>query len=70
MDQYPTLNFMMRHGQRLAIALGFVPVIATLSFGTGFLGFVVGCVVGAVVYGLVRSYIELIQLVTDMLMPK
>ena len=70
MDQYPTLNFMMQHGQRLAIALGFVPVIAALLFGTGFLGFMAGCVIGAVVYGLVRSYIELIKLVTDMLIPK
>ena len=61
---------MMQHGQRLAIALGVVPIAAAVLFGTGFLGFVAGCVIGAVFYGLVRSYIELIQLVTDMLMPK
>lgn len=70
MDEYPTLNFMMQHGPRLAITLGLVPVAAAVLLGTGFLGFVAGCVIGAVVYGLVRSYIELIKLVTDMLMPK
>jgi hypothetical protein len=31
---------------------------------------IAGLVVGAVVFVLVRSYIELIQLITDMLLPK
>ena len=38
--------------------------------GANWLWVAVGIGIGAIGYGLVRSYIELIQLVTDMLMPK
>lgn len=73
MDQYPTLNFLMRHGQRIAIALALAPIVAAglaVAGGASWLWGGAGVVIGAIGYGLVLSYIELIKLVTDMLMPK
>jgi hypothetical protein len=73
MDQYPTLNFIIAHGRKIAAALAVAAiaagVLATLM-GASWLWIVAGIVVGAVGYGVARSYVELIQLVTDMLMPK
>jgi hypothetical protein len=73
MNEYPTLTFMLDHVQALALAAAAAPmlgaVLAVLS-GASALWLFAGIVVGAIGYGLVRSYVELIKLVTDMLMPK
>lgn len=73
MEQYPTLHFLMRHGRliaNLAAVLGVVcgvwAAVALASWPYA----VAGVIAGAVGYGLVRSYVELIVLVTDMLLPK
>lgn len=73
MNEYPTLNFLLDHARTVAIVFGVAPllaaVIAVLS-GASPVWLVAGLAAGAVGYGLVRSYVELIKLVTDMLMPK
>lgn len=73
MEQYPTLHFLMRHGRLIAnltaalgIAGGVWAAVALASWPYA----VAGILVGVVGYGLVRSYVELIVLVTDMLLPK
>lgn len=73
MNEYPTLNFLLDHGRALAAAGAVIPVLgAVLAVlaGASALWLLAGVVVGAICYGLVRSYVELIKLVTDMLMPK
>ncbi len=73
MDAYPLLDFLVRHGRRLAVILALTTLAAGLTAGwqqDAWLWGLAGAVGGAVVYGLVASYAELIRLVTDMLMPK
>ena len=73
MNEYPTLNFLLEHARTLAIAGAAAPVLgavlAVLS-GANALWLLAGFALGGICYGLVRSYVELIKLVTDMLMPK
>lgn len=73
MDAYPILNFLVRHGRKLAIALGLstfaLSAFVTLEQHSWFWA-VVAAIGGIVVYGFVASYAELVRLVTDMLLPK
>jgi carbon starvation protein CstA len=73
MDDYPALNFLMEHARSVAAAAAVLPLagaIVAVAAGASPLWLVAGIVAAAVGYGLVRSYVELIKLVTDMLMPK
>lgn len=73
MNEYPTLNFLLDHAKALAAAGAMIPVLgAVLAVLTGAtpLWLLAGGALGLVGYGLVRSYVELIRLVTDMLLPK
>jgi hypothetical protein len=73
MNDYPTLNFLMEHARSIAVAAAVLPLAAAvvaITAGANPLWFAAGIVAAAVGYGLVRSYVELIKLVTDMLMPK
>lgn len=72
-EQYPTLRLLMRHGKGIAIAAAAFGVICGLWAAVALQawGFAaVGVIAGGVFYALVRSYVELITLVTDMLLPK
>jgi hypothetical protein len=73
MAEYPTLRFLEKHGGWLAIALGLavflVGVIATL-LGASLWWLLAGAAASALLFLLARSYIELIRLMTDMLLPK
>lgn len=70
---YPVLHLMVSHGHGLAIAVA----ITTLAFGIGlwFAGasivFLIGGIVGgAFMYLLMKSYVELVRVIVDMLLPK
>ena len=73
MTDYPTLRFLEKHGGWLAIAVGLAAlatgIVATL-LGASPWWLLAGAVVGAVLFLLARSYVELIRLMTDMLLPK
>ena len=73
MDQYPTLKLIVEHGERLAIVVGILPLMGGLAlFGVGvhWLAIVAGAVAAIVVYLLMRSYVELVRVMADMLIPK
>jgi hypothetical protein len=73
MEQYPTLNFLLTHGSKIAAGLAAAVVVAgvlAVLMGANWLWLVAGVVFAAIGYGVARSYVELIQLVTDMLVPK
>jgi hypothetical protein len=73
MGDYPTLRFLEKHGGWLAIAVGiavfFAGIVATW-LGASPWWLLAGAAVGALLFLLARSYIELIRLMTDMLLPK
>lgn len=73
MPDYPTLRFLEKHGGWLAIAVGSAAFLATIVatiLGASPWWLLAGAVSGAALFLLARSYIELIRLMTDMLLPK
>ena len=73
MDQYPTIKFIVEHGNVLATILGVLPLVgatALFGFGVHWLILAAGVVAAAVVYLLMRSYVELVRVIADMLLPK
>jgi hypothetical protein len=72
-DSYRMLHFLVSHGDRVAI----VVAIATLALGVGVwltgasVWFAVLGVLGAAfMYLIMRSYVELVRVIVDMLLPK
>jgi hydrogenase/urease accessory protein HupE len=73
MNDYPMLHFLMRWGKLAAacLALGVLAagLWAALSSGQ-WLWAVAGAAVAVVGYALAMSYVELIRVIVDMLLPK
>ena len=70
MSQYPILNILVRHGNLLAVVLGLLPIALAAALGAAsvMLG---ASIVGGVIFGFfVRSYVEMVRVVIDMLMPQ
>ena len=73
MDAYPTIKFIVERGNLLAVAIGLLPLlggIALLLLGVHWFALVGGAVAAAVVYFLMKSYVELVRVIADMLLPK
>jgi hypothetical protein len=73
MNDYPMLYFLLRWGRLSAAVLAGVVVIAgaLLSISTGnWLWTPAGGIVAAVGYALALSYVELVKVIVDMLLPK
>jgi hypothetical protein len=73
MDQYPTIRFIVERGDVLAIAIGLLPLLGALALvalGVHWFALAAGLVASAVVYFLMRSYVELVRVIADMLVPK
>ena len=73
MTDYPTLRFLEKHGGWLAIAVGVAAFLASLAavvLGASPWWLLAGATAGALLFLLARSYVELIRLMTDMLLPK
>jgi hypothetical protein len=73
MNTYPMLHILVRWGQAVALALAcFITaagIWAALAQGNYLWG-LLGLALGAIGYGLLLSYVELVKLVMDMLLPK
>ena len=73
MNDYPMLHFLMRWGKLAAACLaGAVLVVgfwAAISSGQ-WLWAAAGAAVAVVGYGLALSYVELVRVIVDMLLPK
>jgi hypothetical protein len=74
MEQYPAVAFIVRHGKPLALALSLLPpvVIALVLHAAGFawMWSVLGLVLLPLTYLIARSYVELVAIIADMLLPK
>jgi hypothetical protein len=73
MNDYPMLHFVMRHGKLastcLALALALFGIAGAISSGAWVWAFA-SVAVAAVGYVLALSYVELVRLIVDMLLPK
>src|SRR5271166_3066582 len=73
MAQYPTLRFLERHGDAIAILVSLCPLatgIITAWLGASAWWVLAGAAASAFLYIAARSYVEMIRLMTDMLLPK
>jgi hypothetical protein len=70
---YSTLHFLVRHGDWVAVIVSLVPVAGgVLAWLTGASLFhcLAGVLGGAFLYLIMRSYVELVRVIVDMLLPK
>jgi hypothetical protein len=73
MENYPIIHLLTRHGHALAWAFAAaMPVGALLLFIAGATWPIlpIGVFAGLVCYVLARSYVELIHIITETLMPR
>jgi hypothetical protein len=70
---YPAVRLIRRHGNWLALGFGILPVLAGLwaSIALGGIAWLIGGVAAGAVAGfLMRSYVELVRIIADMLLPR
>lgn len=73
MENYPVVSIILAYGKLLAAGLAALLPIGTLLMtlgGGNWLLVPAGIVLGIVVYGLLLSYVEIIRIIADTLLPK
>lgn len=73
MPNYPVVNLLVRHGVWFAVIVAALPIIAGLCLalsGWGWIWLGAGAVAGAVLFIVFKSYVELVCILADMLLPK
>lgn len=71
---YPAVNFIVRHGPAVAIALplALLAVWTAISVAYGFplWTLVLAAAAAVVLFGLLRSYVEIVQVIAETLLPR
>jgi hypothetical protein len=71
---YWMLQFIVKHGNWLAVVCGLLPLAASLVcmgvFASSFWLGIAGAVASAVFFVLMRAFVELVRVMVDMLLPK
>jgi hypothetical protein len=73
MEKYPVLALIVRYGTPIAVALAVVAAILVLWIGFPLIGWasaVLAIVAGGVLLLVALSYVELVRLITEMLLPQ
>lgn len=73
MENYPTIAFLLRWGElAAALVAAALPLSALVLVAQGWslLALALGLVAGVVAWGLLRSYVEVLRVVSDTLIPK
>ncbi|MFT6581968.1 MAG: hypothetical protein ACJAU6_002409 [Alphaproteobacteria bacterium] len=74
MENYPAVALMVKHGTRIAIATGLAPVVAIaiiMIFCTLHWGWLVAAIgLGVSAAFLMKVFVELVQIIVDMLLPQ
>ena len=74
MDEYPAVQFMVKYGRRLSLAVGVAPVLLALAGVVlqdwSALSLIVAVVAGGVFGFAFRTFAELTQIIADMLLPQ
>ena len=71
--RYPVVEFLVTRGTVTSIILALVPFFAGIYLtliGWGVVFAFIGFITGAVIGGLLMSYIEVLQIIADTLIPK
>lgn len=71
MEKYPVLRAITRYGAACAVSAGALVfiIMAVLLAPFGWIAGVIAAILGLVTLAIVKSYAELVALVTDILMP-
>jgi len=72
-NPYPTLNFLVKHGKLLPPAVAGAALVAGLLvavFAAAWWAVPVGVAAAAFLYLIMCSYVELVRVIVDMLLPK
>lgn len=70
---YRTLHFLVRYGDWVAALAGFIPAVGGVAASAADMSVAYaagGILAGAFLYLIMRSYVELVRLIVDMLLPK
>ena len=73
MNSYPMMHFIGRFGGWLAVLLALIPLVAGIwvaALGWSPWWIAAGVVTAGIVFGAARSYVELVRVMIDMLLPK
>ncbi len=74
MKEYRVLRFLERRGDAVAVVFGLLPLAAMVAawffLGWSWYAIGAGAAGGALLWFFMRSYVELIRLIVDMLLPK
>jgi hypothetical protein len=73
LNDYPMLHFLLRWGKPGAAVLATAVIVAGIwaaAASGDWLWLLVGLVIAAIGYALALSYVELVRLIVDMLLPK
>lgn len=73
MENYPTIGLILKWGEPLSAVLAALIPLGALLFvlqGANWLVLVAGIVAGGVAYGLLRSYVDVLRVIADTLIPR
>ena len=73
MENYPTIQFILRYGDAFAIFVALLPFAAgfiTALYGLQWMALAAGAVASLVIGVLMKSYVELVRIIADMLLPR
>ena len=73
MEQYPAIRFLLRFGEVFALVVALLPVSAGIIaafYGWHWMVLVAGVAGSLVLAVLLKSYVELVRVIADMLMPR
>jgi hypothetical protein len=73
MNQYPVVDLLVKRGTVVSAAVGAVPVLfglAAVASGASWLFLAGGILTGAIAFLLMKSYVEVVAIIADMLLPK
>lgn len=73
LPSYPVVNFLVRWGSVMTFILGLVPLLASVLMvwsGASIFWLGAGLVGGAVLWLIAQSYVEVLRILSDALMPR
>lgn len=73
MERYPVLDFILRYGKLASIGVALLAALVVVGLGWQALGWIavgLAMIAGVVVFVLAKSYVEIVTIITEMLVPR